>query len=657
MKKKFLLAFCCSLAFTYASAQYNDESILMTIGDRQITKGEFVRIYKKNNPQEPNDQKSVKQYLDLFVNFKLKVIEAENLKMDTSASFRNELSGYRKQLAKPYLMDKKVLDSLAMEAYDRMRFELNTSHILMLLEPNASPKDTLLAYQKIIKIRNRLLKGEDFGTIASILSEDKSAKINKGDLGYITAFQTIYPFETAAYRQKPGEISMPVRTKFGYHLIKVKDRRPNQGQIKVAHIMLAVPKDASPDSVALTTSKIQNLYKQLKEGADFTKLAKQYSIERRSAEQGGVLPLFTTGDMIPEFEIAAFALKNVGDISEPVQTPFGWHIIKLLEKKPMESFDVMQNDIRSKIKSDERDEKGKIAVVNRLKTELNFKMIASLKDYVKFVDKSIFIGQWDAAKAKTFTGDLFTLQSVKYSKQAFTKYLAETKLVKDTSSVQAYINAAFDNYISDIVLKIEEDGLESKFTDFKYLIREYHDGILLFELTDKMVWSKAISDTLGLARYYDKIKSNHLQDERFDLSIYKYNEPKTTVKVQKVFDKQLKTGLSPKEIINLWNVKTKDSIRLEVGKIFSKGTNQVADSIFAKKDIFKETLGQAYYFIPSLQKIVLIHKYYPIEPKPLGEVRGIVTSEYQNFLEKEWIERLKAKYPVKVNQAILSTIN
>ena len=340
----------------FAAILYAQDRTLLEIDNEKIDADEFIHIFKKNAGNNGNvTRKDVDEYMDLFVNFKLKVHEGQALGLDTSRSFKQEIAGYRKQLAQPYLSDKSIEDELIKEAYDRMQYDVNVSHILITVSSNASPEDTLKAWNKINEAYKRAIKGENFSKLADEYSQDPSVAKNHGDLGYCTVFGLVYEFETAMYNTKPGEISAPFRTKFGYHILKVNDKRPAKGRYKIAHIMIVSPQDATDEMKKEAKETINDVYAQLKNGADFAKMADEYSADRRTAVKGGELGWISVGGrMIREFEEAAFNIKNVGDISEIVSTGYGYHIIKLLEKEPIKSFDECKAELKSKVSGNMR---------------------------------------------------------------------------------------------------------------------------------------------------------------------------------------------------------------------------------------------------------------------------------------------------------------
>lgn len=650
---KFALALFITVTAA-AQAQVNDNSVLLTIGGENVTRGEFMRIYQKNNPANGAiDKKSVTDYLDLFVNFKLKVKEAKDMGLDTAKAFNTELRGYRKQLAVPYLTDKDVNDKLLTEAYDRSKFDIKASHILIRVDENALPKDTAAAYKKIMSIRDKILKGEDFAKMADMYSEDPSAKENKGDLGYFTVFNMVYPFETAAYSTAVGQVSMPVRTRFGYHLVKVFDKRAAQGTIRVAHIMVKTPKDAKQIDIDAAKNKIDEVYTKLKAGEKFEDLATKYSDDKASAKKGGELPWFGTGRMVPEFETAAFALKADGDYSAPVLTPYGWHIVKRLEKKGIPAFDEVKADYKTKISKDSRSEKGKDALVARIKKESNFKEDPkAVAEFYKVVDSTLYDGNWVTAKAAQLTKVMFSLGANNYTQQDFAKYIAthQVKRAKD-AALPGIINSMYAKFVEESVLAYEDSQLESKYPAFRDLLNEYRDGMLLFEITDKKVWSKAVEDTTGLKGFYETAKTNYMWPDRVEATIFKCANKDVAGRLRKFMKKNAKKNPSNADILKAINTTSQLDLQIEDG-IFAKGENDVVDkaagtavgALSADIDADKSV------------NIVRINKQLAPQPKSISEARGLITADYQNFLEKQWLENLHKKYTVNINKDVLDSI-
>lgn len=630
----------------------SDEEILMTIGNEDVTVEEFLRIYNKNNNIGPEEnKKSIEEYLDLFINFKLKVLEAENRGMDTLTSFIDELTGYRDQLAKPYLRDDSFDDLLIEEAYERMKYEVNASHIMVRVDENALPEDTLKAWNRIMAIRDKAIDGIPFEKLAREESDDPSASQNDGNLGYFGAFRMVYPFETTAYKTPVGVISMPFRTRFGYHIIKVHDKRPSLGSIQVAHIMAATPQGISQEQRDSARIKILDIHQQIMQGANFAEMARKFSDDRGSGSKGGVLREFSAGQMVPEFEMAAFALDEDGDISPPIRTQYGWHIIKRIKHKGVPEFEDVKEEIAQKVKRDQRTKIGDQIFINKLKQQYNFKEdIARVKELYTVVDSSVFKNNWDASNAKGMDDVIFTLDGVEYTQQDFADYIASSKTSSKAIPLESLVNSKYERFVQETVLDYEKSKLDEKYPEFKYLMEEYHDGILLFDLTDKLVWSKAVKDTAGLEQFHEKHKNNYMWDKRVKAAIYKYNDNGLTKDLAKLAKKRIRKDYT---IDYLYEkiCESADSACFEASmKYYEKEDDPLIDGVAWEVGVTGPVKRG------EQQVIIAIHEVLPPQPKELDDARGIITADYQEFLEKEWIKELREKYSIQVHEDILNKL-
>jgi peptidyl-prolyl cis-trans isomerase SurA len=729
-----------------------------TLGTYPVPANEFAYVYRKNNSSAADygTRQSVTDYLDLYTNFRLKVLEAEQRGLDTTQAFRRELDGYRQQLAQPYLTEKSVTDQLVREAYDRMSQEVNASHILIRVAPDATPQDTLAAYQKIEKIRQQALAGTDFGQLARTESEDPSAKENAGKLGYFTAMQMVYPFETAAYKTPVGQVSQPIRTRFGYHVIKVNDKRTAQGEIKVAHLMIRSNANAPKADSITAKKKIDELYSRLKKGENWDKLVAQFSEDQGSAANGGELPPFGTGRMIPSFEEVAFKLQKPGEISAPVQTPYGWHVIKLVERQPLAKFADLESGLKSKVAKDSRSELNKAAFLKRVRQEDQFMEIPAAKTYAfSKADTALVAGRFKyqfvagegmkPAQAKANGGKmiLFTIKNKPYFVNDFLAFAQQNQKPRTGAQPAFAMQQLYDQYVEQSLTDFEKSSLETKYEDYRMLVKEYRDGILLFQLMDEKVWSKAIEDTVGLKKYFAANQAKYQWDQRVQGSVISASSPALLTRVQK----ELKTGRFPltKNVpsrilflgaspIKLGNMALEDISKLmtqdstaqlvvtgrvkkgekaslasaradsvisnlrrrgidtrrirkavqtapagesmvqtalfsasaatiEAGlneqnplsvqitqRIFQKGDNKVMDELMSKGPGTYNVQKDGRYYA------VVIDKTLPAGPKSLAEARGQATSDYQTYLEKEWITQMRAARPVKVNEAEVSKL-
>ncbi|MHC2990680.1 peptidylprolyl isomerase [Pontibacter sp. HJ8] len=499
------------------------DPIIATIGSQPIYTSEFQYVYEKNNGGNEGayTRQSVTEYLDLYTKFKLKVMEGESRGLDTTVAFRKELEGYKEQLAQPYLTDKSVTDKLVQEAYERLKQEVNASHILIGLPADPDPQDTLAAYNQVLELRKRVTSGESFEKLAREFSQDPSAAENGGNLGFFTAMQMVYPFEDAAYTTEVGQVSEPVRTRFGYHLIKVNDKRQAQGEVKVAHIMVrSTPGMPKADSLA-AKQRIDAIYKRVQRNENWEKLTAEFSEDANSAANGGELPWFGTGRMIPSFEEVAFSLKKEGDIAQPVHTPYGWHIIKLVDKQGLPPFEEMEQSLRNKIAKDSRSELNKAAFLKRIKTENNFTENAAAKTAaLNQASDELLQAKWDFDGAdKTLKTTLFTIQGKPYTVGDFYAFAKAEQRPRTTGTAAHYLNMLYDTYVNKSLLEYERANLESKHPDFRMLVKEYHDGILLFQLMDEKVWSKAVEDTVGLQRYFEQNRDKYQWGQRAQATV------------------------------------------------------------------------------------------------------------------------------------------
>jgi len=656
MKRIISIALLVTLALTI-NAQKNDPTLL-TVGGKDVKLSEFDAIFNKNNSKEKATKESVQEYLDLYIKFKLKVREAEDLGYDTLPKFIKELEGYRGQLAQPYLTDKEVTDGLIKEAYDRMKQDVKASHILIKIKDNRNPTDTLTAYKTAIKVRKRVLAGEDFSKVAKAVSSDPSAQKNGGDLGYFSALHMVYNFESAAFTTKVGDVSMPVRTQFGYHIIKVVDKRAARGSIKVAHIMVKTDKKAASDEIQV--KKINEIYTELtKENKDFAELAKQFSDDKGSAKRGGELPEFNTGKMVAEFENAAFGLSKNGDISKPTKTDFGWHIIKRIDLKVLAPYDELYNEIKAKVARDSRSNKSKQALLRKIKEENGFvENISERNDFYKLLDKIEYAkGTWKASSAEKHKKLIFGFYAkdgdkFEYTQTDFANDLEKTKYSNRNDlnvDVVAEINRIYKKILNNKAIAFKDSRLSKTSEEFRLLMQEYRDGILLFDLTDEKVWSKAVKDTLGLDSFHAKNKDNYMWGERVEAIIYSCSDEVVANKLKKLLKKKGKKAYTNDDLLKMLNAESQLALKIEEGK-FSKGDNEDVDKtswINGASATYKKNENVV---------IVKIKKVLASEPKQLNEIKGLITSDYQNYLENEWVKALKSKYKVVVDKEVLKLV-
>jgi len=629
-------------------AQNNPKEVLFTIDEKPYFTDEFVRVYNKNiDLVKDESQKDLNQYLDLFVAYKLKISKANKLGLQNGQSYLNELKSYRSQLSKNYTSDSKVTKSLIEEGYNRMQKEVKAVHILIKCDENASPEDTLKAYKHTLEIRKRILAGENFEEVAQQVSQDPSAKENKGNLGYFSAFRMVYPFETAAYTTKVGEVSMPVRTKFGYHLVKVLDIRENRGEVTVAHIMILKAQGATPENAVKTSSTIQDIYAKLKQGESFEALANQFSEDKNSSPKGGVLPRFASGQLSSEiFENKAFELQKVGDYSEPFESQFGWHIVKLIEKHPVKKLEEMERELDAKIRKDDRSR----IITNTLNTKLRnkYKVIRNEKMYAKIkalVTDKYYESEWKQPEdVKDFDRELAKIENKSITGSTFLQELNSKQKAKLTlKPIGKLVDYVYKGFIDNQLNTYYNDNLESEFPEFANIVEEYRDGLLLFDLMEKEIWNKAKQDSIGLKNFYTNNQAKYQWKNRVDVIVVSSAKENIVKEAKKLLNKgvkldDIKAKLNTKEVVN---VMIKEET-LEEG--------DATQNITFKTGISEVYKDKDFYFVNNVVKVI------PSGPKTLEETKGRVINDYQQYLEDNWVSELKKEFKVNINNEVFEQL-
>ncbi len=649
--KKTLFFFLFGLMTQLAFAQ--KEPVVMTINDKPVTKSEFLQIYTKNNPNPSFDKDSLDQYMELFQIFKLKVAEAEALGYDTLPRLQKELEGYKKQLALPYLIDSVQNQAMVQEAYNRTATEVRCSHILVKLDPNASPKDTLAAYNRLLGLKARIEKGEDFASVAKskLGSEDPSVVNNGGDLGYFTAFQMVYPFEEKAYTTQVGAVCEPFRTRFGYHILKVTDKRAARGTIKVAHIMISTGREASAETRQNAEKKINEIYDSLSAGASWEKIVSAYSEDANSIKKSGELPAFGSGTsqrMVLEFEDAAFGLKRVGEFSKPVKTQYGYHIIKLIEWTPVKSYDLLRRELQAKVNKDERSKITQDSFVQKLKQQYNYayKADKGLAWFEQQIDSTFFMGKWKASSLKS-NKTLFVLGSQKFKQKDFAQYVEKNFRTVRKDAPAVVVKQLYTQWEKNQILAYEEALLPAKYPAYKALLQEYHDGIILYEIMQDLVWNKAVKDTAGLRAFFMENRSKYVWSQRLDATVYECKDEHVAVQVYGMLVSA--DTITSKEVLEVINKDSELNLKVRMNKF------EVAQTPYLKDRNFTPGLNPVY-SMDGKWYVIKVAAVLAPAPKEFNEAKGLATSDFQAFLEKKWLEGLRLKHKIVINEDALYQI-
>ncbi|MBV5312662.1 MAG: peptidylprolyl isomerase [Prolixibacteraceae bacterium] len=627
------------LASLTVSAQKKNE-IVVKIGDQKVSKEEFIANYQKNNTNilDEKDRKTPTEYLDLYINFKLKVLEAQKLGYDTVKTFIEELKGYRQELAKPYLTDVSYNEDMVQTAYHRTKYERKASHILILVNPETPPSDTLVAWNKIADIRKQIIDGADFNEMGAKYSQDPSAAQNKGLLGYFSAFQMVFPFEDMTYKTPVGQVSEIVRSRFGYHIIKVHDERQTLGEMKVAHIMKMFPQQASEATIAQLKLSADSIWAKATGGADFAELAKTLSDDKQSAAEGGILNWFTPTNMVPSFAEAAFALKKDGDISPVIRTPYGWHIIKRLELRTTQPFEKLRPELEAKIKQNPSISKYSDEAFDRkLRAEYQLKI-----DETNFGKLTTSVG--DTIKRKAIKDNLlvsFANQTITVGQ--FTEFLQKQNFSPNSDKLEAELTDLLNKLINLKLLEYENTQLEKKHPDFARVYNEYHDGILLFNISKDKIWDVASTDSARLHKYYSQTSKKYFWNDRFKGWVIESKNIEIRSRLEKMLDEK---ELSKQELEDIFNTKTENNIQLRDVAV-EKGNDPIVDYYIwsgPKPTGFDETT-------------TFVHgKIVQHEQKELKDAWGLYSSDLQEQIEKEWIASLRTKHPIEINKKVLKKI-
>lgn len=645
---RFSLSFIIICLSAICAAQDLKSKTLLTIDGNEYDAGTFMRVYLKNlDIVQDESQKNLDNYLELYIDYKLKVMQAHELGLQNDESYQKELKSYRSSLSESFLTDNEVTDALVKEAYERMNNEVNASHILIKVSRGATPEDTLEAYNKAQNLKDRIDAGEDFAVIARNHSEGPSA-VSNGDLGWFGPFKMVFEFETAAYENEVGTVSDIFRTDFGYHLLKVNGTRQTPDEVMVAHIMTY---DQRKDSTINSKQRIDEIYNQLESGRDFAAMAREFSEDINSARNGGKLPRFGTGGLnAPEFEQTAFEME-VGSYSQPVKTKFGWHIIQLLERFPQPTFDESKENLKNQIKKSARSRKITESFTNKLIDKYRVKLpeINSFRERFPEVTDSLMTKSWENLTLSPQIKPLFSIKDRNVDNRQFYEFIAQKqkKDFKEYANLEEKLKFYFKEFVGKSVIEYYDDHLEQDNEDFAFIYREYKEGLLLFELMEKKVWEAAKIDTADQLAYYEKNKNNYQWKRRINIDLTQNTTKDAAMQVQQL----LKEGVSIEEIKKQLNDKEISKVMVSSGVVeegYSRlpqgfEIQQGVSSIYEKED-------NGFYKVIHVKEV--------IEPgvKTFEEARGAVINDYQQQLEKEWLESLRKDRSIKVDDKVFNRV-
>ncbi len=649
LSKLILLIF---LSQVIVQAQKKDQT-LFQINGNPVKVSEFEYIYNKNNGKEANYSKtSLDEYLTLYIKFKLKVQAARDMHLDTIPSLIKELEGYRQQLTTNYLNDKEVVDKLAREVYERQKKDILIAHILISVNPGANPVDTLKAYNKAMEAYNLLKSNKDFQAAAKKYSEDKNTANQGGYLGWFTAMlpDGFYGLESKIYSMNNGDFSTPLRTKLGYQIIQVIDSRVARRKMEAAHILIRKGLKSKPDELA--KQKIDSIYNAIKGGASFEELARIYSQDLTTNLIGGNIGFFGINQFEASFEDAAFSIPRDGDITKPIETSIGWHIIKRLRKEEELPYERAKRKIQADIQRDSRFKQAQGSLIEKIKMEAGYKEEPkALENLAGIMDSTFFTYKWSAPEkiknetiASVGKNILSTTELIDYIKANARQRVQ----FSDDKNIRTALKNLLNEFVSQKCLQYEESRLEDKYPDFKALMREYREGILLFEATKIVVWDRASDDTSGLKLFYEKNKENYKWDER--AVIQTINIDTTNEKIAtKIYNYIKKKGIA--KAIDKFDAK-KNFISFQKNVVEKKNQESYTGLQFSKDymTVLQKSGTTGTFTFKKVDDIL------PKAYKSIDEARGFIIADYQDYLEGIWINELKNRYKVEIDQEALSTL-
>ena len=641
MHKTFLFLSTACFSFLLSNAQITENDILLTISGEPVSANEFMRVYNKNlNLVQDDSQKEVDSYLELFVNYKLKLAEAKALRYDKDPAYINEFMSYKNQLIQTYLTDKNVTDDLVREAYYRTENEVKAQHILVLLDEVET--DTLAAYSKIEAYRERFLN-EDFESLKKELHNGKSVFVE--DLGYFSAFKMVYNFESVAYATKVGSVSQPFRTRFGFHVVKVLDKRKSKGQVSVAHIMIA---NTQKDTTLVAKDRIQELHRLLLQGEDFGELAKQFSDDKSSSIRGGELKPFKSGQINSEiFETTAFELSPSNPISIPIQTQFGWHILKYINRKQVQSFEELQSELESRVGKDSRSQLVKAKMLEQLLGEYQIETPNSnLAKFESNLNYNTSKNVWELPSNFNKSQSFLNIKNQTHTYLDFLEFLNNNlKSIKKEWPTSVVVKKQYASFLEKSVFRYKEENLEKENKEFSYILNEYREGLLLFELMQDKIWEGAKNDSIGLQEFYNLNKQNYIWPDRIEGSVARSSKAKYIKRVRKYWAKNKSIKLID-EVLN----------KKQQNVIFSNGELELGHPTLPKSIPYKTGLSNVIKENSNFY-VINVTALKPTTLKTFEEAKGQLLADYQIVLESEWINDLRAKFKVVINQDVLAKVN
>ena len=635
-------------SFPFLAQAQEKKEVLVVVGTISIDKEEFLQLITKGKeidaPPMSFTRSEFEENFESFLNYKLKVIEAESMNLADSEEFTMEFASIKESLVAPFLIKNSIEEGEVKKVYGRLQEIVRARHILFQFPPNASKEDSIAMLTMALKVKAELENGGDFNALALTYSDDPSAKVNKGDLGYFTGLQMVQQFEEAAYTLPVGSISDPILTDFGYHIIQVNGRQANPGEVQVSHILVRFDSEnASQEESA--RRRISDIYAEIqKENTVWEEIVQAYSEDPATKSSGGILPWFGVGTMIPEFEVAGFSLTEIGEVSPPIKTPYGYHILRLEGKKGLQSYEEVEQSIRSKILRNSKTGMIQSQVVAIQKARFGFQENESgISNLTAAVTATDLMGFGTAIQQKNLRGtELFKVNKTSYTVGDLWNYMQAQEITPRGDGT--FLERWLAKFTEVTLAKTEEEDLEGNNKDYQKLLKEYRDGILLFSLTNQEVWQKGLNDSIGQRAYYAKNIQNYQWKTRVQAYLTKVNDASKLENARKYLQNK---GFDPNSFAAFeadYRINYPNAYATESGTF-----EYEAHPILSRVDLNKSYQELE---VDGVSYVLVVGKVYPPGPRKFEEARGLVIRDYQASLDQALTKRLKEKYPVQINAEV-----
>lgn len=652
MNKRALSAFLAlilSLSTSpFLAVAQEKKDVLVVVGTISIDKEEFLQLMAKEResegPANSLTRKEFEENFESFLTYKLKVIEAESIKLDQLEEFNLEFSSIKESLIAPYLIKNSIEEGEVKKVYARLQEIVRAKHILFQFPPNPKKEDSIAVLQLALKVKAELENGGDFGALATNYSDDPSAKINKGDLGYFTGLQMVQQFEEAAYTLPVGSISDPILTDFGYHIIQVSGRQANPGEVQVSHILVRFDSE-NPSQEENARRKISDIYAEIqKENTIWEEIVQAYSEDLATKSGGGMLPWFGVGTMIPEFEMAGFSLTEVGEVSPPIKTPYGYHILRLEGKRGLQPYEELEQSIRSKILRNSKTGMIQSQVIAIQKSRYGFQENeVGISTVAGTVNATDIISFGTAIQEKNLgSTELFKANNSSYTVGDLVNFMQSREVTP--KGIGNFFELWLAKFIEVTLAKTEEADLEKNNKAFQMLLKEYRDGILLFSLTNQEVWQKGLNDTVGQQAFFEKNSQNYQWKSRVQAYLAKVNDASKLEIARKFLQNKGFDTTSFAAFEADYRSNYPDAYATESGTF-----EYESHPILSKVDLTKPYQELV---IDGISYVLVLGKIYPPGPRKFEEARGMIIRDYQKFLDQSLTQRLKEKYPIQINTAV-----